>query len=355
MRLLREDKLDRLTDFLHRNQGRVINTETIVFTTLLNTLSCIVLGKDLLDLNVEHEDEHGIGGKLKESLLKINEYGGHVRDFGSFFPMFQSFDLQGIKRGSMNHMQKVFASWEDIITERRHVLNSGTTLHYEQTRSFVDHLLENGFSDNQINQLVTELFIAGTNTTTTAMVWTMTKLVRNKEVMLRLNEEMEKAIGFEKITESQLSKLPYLQACVKEALRLHPPVPFLLPHMAAETCDVMSYTIPKNARVFVNVWAIGRDGNVWEDPLSFRPERFLELKVDLKGHDFELLPFGSGRRSCPGLPSGVKSLEFLIASLIHEFDLVLPNEEDPTKIDMNEKFGLTLKKEKPLNLIFKRK
>ncbi|KAI3735263.1 hypothetical protein L6452_14755 [Arctium lappa] len=203
-----------------------------------------------------------------------------------------------------------------------------------------------------INEYIAELFVAGANTTTTALVWAMTELVRNKDVITKIEEEIKREIKSEKLNESHLSKLPYLQACVKETLRLHAPVPFLLPHKAKETCEVMNYTIPKNARIFVNVWAMGRDPQVWDDPLSFKPERFLGSNVDYKGQNFELLPFGSGRRMCPGLPLGSKNIEFILASLIHEFDWALPNGEDPMKLNMDDKFVITLKREKPLQLVF---
>ncbi|KAJ0715165.1 putative cytochrome P450 [Helianthus annuus] len=120
----------------------------------------------------------------------------------------------------------------------------------------------------------------------------MSELVRHQQVMLKIDDEMKKEIKYDKINSSHLSKLPYLQACIKEAMRLHPPVPLLLPHMAADTCEVMSYTIPKNTKVFVNLWAMGRDPNVWDDPFSFDPERFMVTKLDFRGQDFELLPFG---------------------------------------------------------------
>ncbi|KAF5772379.1 putative geraniol 8-hydroxylase [Helianthus annuus] len=183
----------------------------------------------------------------------------------------------------------------------------------------------------------------------------MAEIVKNQDVMKTIEEEMKREIGSNKIKVSQLSKLPYLQACVKESLRLHPPVPFLLPRLAVEICEVTNYTIPKNAQIFVNVWAIGRDPNVWDDPLLFKPERFLGSDLDFKGQDFELLPFGSGRRICPSLPLGSKSMEFIIASLVHEFDWVLPDNEDPSQLDMEERFQITLGREKPLKLIFKQK
>lgn len=150
---LRDEKLGQLLDFLHRKQGQAINVEDVVFTTLFNTLSSIIFARDFLDL----KDEHGSRDGLKESLHKIIEYGGLVKDFGSFFPMFERLDLQGIRKGTMRQYKKTFAYWEDIIEERRARINS-STWSSEQARSFVDRLLENGFSNDQINQLVTVSF-----------------------------------------------------------------------------------------------------------------------------------------------------------------------------------------------------
>ncbi|KAI3803982.1 hypothetical protein L1987_32148 [Smallanthus sonchifolius] len=347
---IRQEKLGNLLDFLRRKQGQVTDVEDVVFTTLFNTLSSIIFGKDLLDF----EDEHGTQDELKESLRTIIEYGGRVKDVGSFYLMLERFDLHGIRKGTLKEFHKAFAYWEDLIEERRVQVNS-STWSSEQAQSFLDRMLENGFSNNQINQMVMELFIAGTNTTTSTVTWAMTELVIHKEVMSKIEEEMKKEVNSDQIINSQLSKLTYLQACIKENFRLHPSVPLLLPHMAAETCEVMNYSIPKNAKIFVNVWAMGRDPKLWNDPLSFNPERFIDSKMDFKGQDFELLPFGSGRRICPGLPSGIKSVEFILATLICEFDWALPNGEDPSKLDMDDRFGIALKRRAPLKLIFKQK
>ncbi|KAK9063218.1 hypothetical protein SSX86_017088 [Deinandra increscens subsp. villosa] len=347
---LREEKIGHMMDFLHSKQGQVINIEDVVFTTLFNTLSSIIFAKDLIVLN----DNYGRDDELKATLYQIIEFGGRVIDFGSFFPILERFDLHGIRKGSMKQFLKAFGYWEYIIEERRSQVSS-STWSSEEAQSFVDHLLENGFSNNQIHELVTELFVAGSNTTTRTVVWVMSELVRHKEVMSKVDDEMKKEIKSDKINPSHLSKLYYLQACIKEAMRLHPAVPLLLPHKAAETCEVMNYTIPKNTKVFVNMWAMGRDPKVWDDPLSFNPERFMGSKMDFKGQDFELLPFGSGRRICPGLPFGVKSVEFILASLIHEFKWVLPDGEEHSKLDMNSKFGIAMKREKPLKLIFEKK
>ncbi|KAI3731299.1 hypothetical protein L1987_62487 [Smallanthus sonchifolius] len=345
---IREEKVGQMLDFLRSKQGQVIELEDVVFTTLLNTLSSIIFGKDMLQFS----DGNGSRDWLKESLHKVIEYGSRIKDIGSFYPVLERFDLHGTTKGTMKVFDKVFAYWEVIIKERRDLVNS-PTWSSDQAQTFLDRMLENGFSSNQIYQLVMELFVAGTNTTTRTVVWNISEFLRHKEVMSKIEEEMKTEKNSD--APSQQSKLPYLQACIKETFRLHPSVPLLLPHLAADTCEVMNYTIPKNTKIFVNVWAMGRDPKVWEDPLSYKPERFTDSKLDFKGQDFELLPFGSGRRICPGLPSGIKSVEFILASLIREFDLALPNGADPSKLDMEEQFGIAMKRKNPLKLIFKQK
>uniref|UniRef100_A0A2P2JZC3 Putative S-N-methylcoclaurine 3'-hydroxylase isozyme 2 n=1 Tax=Rhizophora mucronata TaxID=61149 RepID=A0A2P2JZC3_RHIMU len=169
--------------------------------------------------------------------------------------------------------------------------------------------------------------------------------------MERVHEELKEEINGNSIKECQVSQLPYLNACIKETLRLHPPAPFLLPRRVAETCQIMDYRFHKNSQVLVNVWAIGRDPSVWEDPLSFKPERFLGKSWA----DLELLPaFGGGRRICPGMPMATRQLALILASLLYHFDWSLPNGQDPSSLDMNDKFGITLQKEQPLLLVPRR-
>ncbi|XP_031286838.1 probable (S)-N-methylcoclaurine 3'-hydroxylase isozyme 2 [Pistacia vera] len=171
--------------------------------------------------------------------------------------------------------------------------------------------------------------------------------------MNKIREELAQGVSEDFVTEENLANLPYLYACVKETLRLHPPAPLLLPHRAIEDCEVMKYTIPKDSQVFVNVWAIARDPTIWEKPLSFKPERFLNSSLDYKGYDFQYLPFGSGRKICAGMPMAIRQVQLGLASLIHHFEWSLPDTMKPQKLDMNEKFGVTLLKLQPLVVISK--
>lgn len=196
-----------------------------------------------------------------------------------------------------------------------------------------------------------ELLLAGSDSSAATIEWVMAELIRSPRCMKIVQEELTREIKQDMITESDLSKLRYLQACFKETLRLHPPAPLLVPRRALESCQVMNYTIPKDSKVQVNVWAIGRDPKYWKEPLFFKPERFLDSTLEFKGNDFEFLPFGSGRRMCPGMPMAAKQVPLVLASLLHFFDWSLPYGENPKDLSMGAKHGLTLVKEEPLILI----
>ena len=181
----------------------------------------------------------------------------------------------------------------------------------------------------------------------------MAELVKNPEIMTKAQNEISLTLGknCSVIHESDIGKLPYLQAIIKEKLRLHPPTVFLLPRKADSDVELYGYVVPKNAQVLVNLWAIGRDPKVWSNPEVFSAERFLNSTVDVKGRDFELLPFGAGRRICPGLTLAYRMLNLLLATLVHNFDWKLEDGMIPEDLDMTQKFGITLQKVKPLQVI----
>lgn len=167
--------------------------------------------------------------------------------------------------------------------------------------------------------------------------------------MAKAREELATVIGSGRsVEESDNGRLPYLQAVVKETFRLHPPAPLLLPRHAQADTKIMGYTIPQGSRVFVNVWAMGRDEETWPEPDKFMPERFLGRAVDLRGGDFNLIPFGGGRRICPGMPLAIRMVHLVLASLLNRFTWRLPAEVGRSGVDMDEKFGLTLTKAVPL-------
>jgi cytochrome P450 len=137
---------------------------------------------------------------------------------------------------------------------------------------------------------------------------------------------------------------------VKETLRLHPPGPLLLPHKCDENVNLLGFNVPKNAQVFVNVWAMGRDPTIWKNPTIFMPERFLECDINYKGNNFELIPFGAGKRICPGLPLAHRTVHLIVASLLRNFEWTLAGGLEPEDMNMDEQFGITLKRIKPLRV-----
>nr|XP_024927272.2 (S)-N-methylcoclaurine 3'-hydroxylase isozyme 1-like isoform X1 [Ziziphus jujuba var. spinosa] len=338
--ILREKKVNEMVEFLRTKEGKVVDIGEVVFITVFDTLANLFFSRDFIGFR-----NQGIASELKELIWRMMEL-GTTPNIADFYPLFSRLDVQGLKKKALGCLNEMFGVWEFLIKERRESSHGHSNIKHGD---FLDVFLANGFTDEQINVLFLELFTAGTDTTTSTIEWAMAELLKNREAMKRVREELRREIKGDSIAESNISQLPYLQACIKETLRLHPPVPFLLPRRAVESCEVMSYRIPKNSRIFVNVWAIGRDPKIWECPLAFKPERFMVgSKLEFKGHNYEFLPFGAGRRICPGLPMASKQVALVLASLIHFFDWSLSKGEDVAELEMNEKFGVTLQKEESL-------
>jgi cytochrome P450 len=171
----------------------------------------------------------------------------------------------------------------------------------------------------------------------------MSELVKNPRVMRKAQTEVRETFrGQDKLAEGDMAKLSYLHLVIKETLRLHPPVPLLLPRECRQTCRVMGYDVPIGTKVLVNVWAISRDSDFWHDGEEFRPERFGSSNVDFRGTDFEYTPFGAGRRVCPGMMLGLANMELVLASLLYHFDWELPDGAKAEELDMTEAFGITV-------------
>ncbi|KAH7842151.1 hypothetical protein Vadar_002036 [Vaccinium darrowii] len=223
---------------------------------------------------------------------------------------------------------------------------------------FVDALLtskeEYELSEVTIIGLLWNMMHAGLDTASIIVEWAMAELIKNPRVQQKAQKELDRAIGTDRVmTESDFSNLPYLQCVAKEAMRLHPPTPLMLPHKANSNVKIGGYDIPKRSIVHVNVWAVGRDPTVWKNPAEFRPERFLEEDVDMKGHDFRLLPFGAGRRVCPGTQLGINLVTSMLGHLLHHFFWTPPEGVKPEEIDMSENPGMVTYMRTPLHAIAK--
>ncbi|KAK9270393.1 hypothetical protein L1049_025972 [Liquidambar formosana] len=191
----------------------------------------------------------------------------------------------------------------------------------------------------------------GTGTSTVTLTWALSLLLNNRQALEKVQKELDIHIGRERqVEESDIKNLVYLQAILKETWRLHPPAPILAPHESMEDCTVGGYHVPKGTRLVVNAWKIHRDPSVWADPCEFRPERFLTTHkdVDVRGQHFELLPFSSGRRMCPGITLALQMNLLTLASMLHGFEFATISN---APVDMSEIFGLTSGKATPLEVL----
>ena len=177
-------------------------------------------------------------------------------------------------------------------------------------------------------------------------------MMKNPRVMKKAQDEVRQVFNTKgSVDETSLSEMKYLKCVVKETLRLHPSAPLLLPRECREEFEINGYKIPAKTRVLVNAWAMGRDPRYWIDPESFVPERFLDSSIDFKGTNFEYIPFGAGRRICPGMLFGLINVELPLAMLLHHFDWKLPEGMNHEDLDMTESFGVTVCRKQDLNLI----
>ncbi|XP_027063012.2 tabersonine 16-hydroxylase 2-like isoform X1 [Coffea arabica] len=208
-------------------------------------------------------------------------------------------------------------------------------------------------TDNNLKAVIFDMFSGGGETSSTTAEWAIAEMINNPRVMKRAQDEVRRIFGeIGTVDESRIRDLTYLQAVIKETLRLHPPVTLLPARECSERCEIYGYEIPVKTRVIVNVWAIGRDPNYWTDPEKFNPERFLESQTDFRGTDFNYIPFGAGRRICPGVSFALPNIELPLAQLLYHFDWKLPGAAvKQEQLDMSETFGLTTGRTQDLELL----
>lgn len=196
------------------------------------------------------------------------------------------------------------------------------------------------------------MLVAATETTSNTLVWVMAELIRHPKIMNKVQLEIREAVGGKMtMEETDLDDFHYLKRVIKETLRLHPPLPLLLPRTCSEDVELSGFTVPGGSQVMVNAWAIGRDPNTWDSPGSFCPDRFEEISTDFKSGNFSYIPFGGGRRICPGITFAMAGMELFLAELLLRFDWELPVGMGAEELDMEEEFDGSLRKKNDLCLI----
>ncbi|KAM4082207.1 hypothetical protein ACJW30_11G153500 [Castanea mollissima] len=359
---LRRKKVQELLADIHNSSlnGDAVDIGKVAFRTSLNLLSNTIFSVDLVDPN------SATGRELSKLVHSILEVGSRL-NLADYFLVLKKVDFQGIWRQMTIYFGKMIDLFSSIISQW---LLQNTLFHISEEsvrisalKSYCMMLCVGCFDISWVRSKVTvkisvcwaatfsvdgtyilkmkfiDLFLAGNDTTSATLEWAMAELLYNPEVLTKAKAELKQIIGKgNAVVESDIDCSLYLQAIVKETFRLHPPVTLLLP-------------LPKGAQVLVNIWAIGRDASIWENPNSFKPERFMGSEIDVKGRNFELIPFGAGRRMCPGLPLALRMLHLMLGSLIHTFDWKVEGGFKPKDIYFEEKFGLTFQKAEPLRAI----
>lgn len=357
-RHVREDEVARLMHTIH--EKRSVDLKEQLLTLVSNIISRMVLNKrhagvaDGTSTQIEKDFPEMIQTHFRLAGLFV---------LGDFIPVLKWLDLGGLEAQMRKHGKRMDAFVSDILSQHRERRRKVSVAKSEQDT--VDALLDQmelkdapfRLTEDNVKALILDAFTAATESTAVTTEWAMAELLRNPSLIAKAHAELDGVIGCDRVVdESDLQKLPYLQAMVKEAFRLHPVAPLLLPRESSQASRAFGYDFPAKTRVLVNVWAIGRDPKIWPEPLVYDPDRFLrkdQMHIDVRGQHFELLAFGSGRRVCPGVSMGVVIVQFVLASLLHSFDWSLPDHMRPEDLDMTELFGLTLPRAKPLLCIAK--
>lgn len=331
---MRKQEVEILVNFCKQEKDTIDVSAKV--SSVIASMSCLMIfGKKYMD---EDLGEKGFRALVQDMLCIAG-----MPNIAEFFPFLRVLDLQGFTRRS-KELAKLFDEFlERVIDE--HVCDKSS----HEEKDMVDTLIEimqTGeaefeFDRRHVKAILLDLLVASMDTSATTIEWILAELLRHPNVMKRLQKELEQVAGKNRMAEeSDLENLEYLDMVIKESSRLHPVAPLLIPHESIEDCEVDGFHIPKGSRLLINVWTIGRDPDIWVEPEKFKPERFQGSNIDLHGRHFELLPFGSGRRSCPGLQLGLTTVRLVLAQLVHCFDWELPNGMTPKDIDMTEKFGL---------------
>ncbi|KAL5998277.1 hypothetical protein ACLOJK_009216 [Asimina triloba] len=324
------------------------NLTELMFALTSTVVSRAAFGKSYRSGGDDHEKTnfHGI---FEEAQAWFGAF--FVADY---FPWLGWVDLITGQRG---RLEKSFwnmdAFYEQVIVEH---LDPSRQRQKDEVEDLVDVLIrvqkDLNLTRDHIKAMLMNIFIAGTDTGAATVVWAMTELIKKPRVIKKVQDEIRRIMGSKgKIEESDLHRLEYLKLVVKETFRMHPAAPLLVPRETTRPCKLNGYDIAPRTLVFVNALAIGHEHESWENPGEFWPERFIGTTIDYKGQDFQLIPFGAGRRICPGMHFGAVTVELALANLLYSFDWVLPPGMMVEDIDMGELPGITVHKKSHLLLV----
>uniref|UniRef100_A0A7N0UTL3 Cytochrome P450 n=1 Tax=Kalanchoe fedtschenkoi TaxID=63787 RepID=A0A7N0UTL3_KALFE len=353
---MRKEEIGLLVDSLKKSSadGEVVNVSDKINGLIEDITYRMVIGRT----KYENFDLKSV---VEETLRLAGTF-----NIADFVPLLKPFDPQRMIPKMKKLGKLIDGILEKIIDEHEEAAQNSKESGSKPHRDFVDTLLSlknktlnpNDKDPHRIERTNIKAVLfdvaAGTiDTSGAGILWTLSELLRHPRTLKKLQAEIESLIGKDRtVEETDLNKLVYLDMVVKESLRLHPVAPLLLPHESREDIVIDGYFIPKKSRIIVNAHAIGRDPAFWsENSEEFYPERFEGSSLDIKGHDFQLIPFGSGRRGCAGMHLGLTTVKIVVSQLVHCFDWELPGNMAPGELDMTDKFGLSLYRATPLKAV----
>ncbi|KAK1295555.1 Cytochrome P450 71A1 [Acorus calamus] len=345
---LREQEVARMIESIITSSAR---SPSVNLSQILNSFSNNIIIRAVSGMYCFRE------GKCEEIRRLAEENVNLIGEFnlGDYFPSLAWLNkLNGFDAKLREAFHKCDAMINELIDDHIRTKNERNI----DDHNFVDALLslkDNESSDfsltkDDIKAIIVCSFAAATDTSYVTLEWAMAELLNNPREMKAVQDEVRSIGKTDKsmVSEDDIARMKYLKAVIKETLRLHPPAPLLVPRESTEETDIGGYKIPARTRAIINVWAIGRDPKYWEASEEFRPERFFENPIDFRGNDFHFIPFGAGRRKCPGMNYGVASVEVALANLLYRFDWHLPTGE---AFDMVEAPGMTVHKKSALNVV----
>ncbi|XWS45208.1 hypothetical protein CRYUN_Cryun15aG0116400 [Craigia yunnanensis] len=346
---IRRDEVNRLLRRLHQvsaNGFAKVELKSMFSELTFNIIMRMIAGKRYFGDEVSGNEE---GTQFRVIIKELFELA--VSSYpGDFLPILQLVDYNGYIKRITSLGNKSDEIMQGMIDEHRR--NKGDL---KIKNTMITHLLSlqesqpEYYTDEIIKGLIQVILNAGTDTTAVTLEWAMSNLLNYPHVLEKARIEIDKYVGQEQLVEeADLSKLPYLQNIISETFRLYPAAPLLVPHLASDNCNIGGYEIPKETILMVNAWAIQRDPEVWDDPTSFKPERFKSKEIS--NQTYRLVPFGSGRRACPGMGLAQHVLGLTLGCLIQCFEWKRVSEK---KIDMTEGLGLTMPKVEPLEAMCK--
>ncbi|KAH6798529.1 hypothetical protein C2S51_035013 [Perilla frutescens var. frutescens] len=347
-RPIREEEVFRMIGNLSAtaSSGGVANLSEITLSLTSSIICRVAFGRTRSDERESRFDELMIECQAMQGGFFVSDY----------LPWFGWVDKLS---GMITRLDKVFKDLDEFFQEliHEHLDSSRPKSMNPNLLELLIHLKQENsgsiaFTWDHVKAIFMDMFVAGTDTIAATIVWTMTALIQNPAIMEKLQNDIREVAGDRgRVNEDDLPKLPYLKAVIKEALRLYPPAPLLLPRESMEDCNIKGYIIRAKTLVYINAWAIARDPEYWESPDEFVPERFLNSTIDIIGQDFQVIPFGGGRRGCPGITMGLATVELAVANLVYSFDWELPPGMSKQDIDTDVLPGITMHKKHALCLV----